>query len=341
MTKCNLCKKNFADKKGSHIVPHFMLKRIENVEGKNGRDYELGFCIEEFDTKSYFGRALQQDKLEKVYGTLTDKDIEENKHPLIADNFFCAHCEKRLSALESEYSKTIENTGLRKYRSGVLSEIGMLFWMSILWRMFINGKSGVKLTSHENEILRKILDRTLMNSIVRIDYKKMRAIKELKKISYILVRCPKFSEKNPTLLFMHPDYLKPYSLVIDEYIFFSFENDYYDIKNNDFLGIKMNIYDFTANFINSTEEISIITDDSLKAINSAIINKMKSLRLAKIDFFFNELHIAIGGKGNEMPKEVKEQIMHELTSNEKKIGRKYTMKDLADSTFYVLKNISH
>lgn len=34
MEKCNLCKENDADKKGSHIVPHFLLKRIENIEGK-------------------------------------------------------------------------------------------------------------------------------------------------------------------------------------------------------------------------------------------------------------------------------------------------------------------
>jgi len=45
MDNCKLCKNKPADKKGSHIVPHFLLKRIENEEGKSERDYEIGFSI--------------------------------------------------------------------------------------------------------------------------------------------------------------------------------------------------------------------------------------------------------------------------------------------------------
>lgn len=339
MEKCKLCREKPADKKGSHIVPHFLLKRIENVEGKTGRDYELGFYIEEFDTKSYFGRALQPDKLEDIYGTLSDEEIEKNKHPLVVDNFFCTDCEKRLSVIESEYSKTLDTIGDGKYKSGVSSEIGLLFWMSVFWRMSINKRSGVKLTSGENETLRRILNRTLTQSIDSIDIKQMQSSKDLKKITYKLIRCPKFSDKNPTFLLFHPDFDKPYSLLIDEYIvFLSFKNNYDHYKTREFFGIKNEIFDLTTNCVGTDEELSTISVDTLKTVNDGIINKMKTLRMSHLDKFFNKLHVAAGGHGSVMPDEIRTQIMDELTSTEKRLGRKYTIQDLRDSTMKIMKN---
>ncbi len=54
MKECFICN-NEADKKGSHIVPHFLMKRIDNEEGSKERDKELGFEITETGSKSYFG----------------------------------------------------------------------------------------------------------------------------------------------------------------------------------------------------------------------------------------------------------------------------------------------
>jgi hypothetical protein len=83
---CRLCHKKEADKKGSHIVPHFLLKRIENIEGKTQRDYELGFRIDKMGMSSHFGRSVQSEKLEETFGEISDKDIENNTHPLVVDN---------------------------------------------------------------------------------------------------------------------------------------------------------------------------------------------------------------------------------------------------------------
>jgi len=338
MEKCRLCKEKAADKKGSHIVPHFLLKRIENVEGKTDRDYELGFYIEEFDTKSYFGRAILPDKLEEIYGTLSDEEIEKNKHPLVVDNYFCSDCEKRLSVIESVYSKTLDTVDDGKYKSGISSDIGLLFWMSVFWRMSIHMRSGVKLTSGENETLRRILNRTLTQSLDSIDISQMESSKDLKKITYKLIRCPKFSDKNPTFLLFHPDFDKPYSLLIDEYIvFLSLKNNYVHYKTREFFGIKNEIFDLTTNYVGTDEEISTISDDKLKTVNDAIIIKMKTLRMSHLDKFFNKLHVAAGGHGSVMPDEIRTQIMDELTSTEKKLGRKYTIQDLRDSTMKIMK----
>ncbi|MCG6191346.1 hypothetical protein [Maribellus maritimus] len=337
---CRLCKTNPADKKGSHIVPHFLLKRIENIEGKSGRDYELGFYIEEFDTKSHFGRALQQEKLEDIYGTLSEEEIEANKsnHPLIADNIFCSGCEKRLSIIESEYSKTlIEKGDGDKYKSGVSSEVGILFWMSVIWRMSINNKSGVQITKGEAEIARRILDRTLADSITNIDFENMQVSKDLKKIGYKILRCPGFSESSPTFLFFHPEFDKPYSLLIDEYILaFSFTNNYIHYNTRNFFGIREEILTSTTNQIGTEEEVGLLSEKLLKETGEGLIDKMKTIRAKNLDLFFNKIHVAIGGEGNYMPEKIKKEILSELTSNEKKLGRKYNLQDLRDSTIKIL-----
>jgi small subunit ribosomal protein S6 len=61
--KCKRCHTNFADKKGSHLVPHFLLKRIENIEGKTQRDYEIGYVFEKFNVSSHFGRSVQDESI--------------------------------------------------------------------------------------------------------------------------------------------------------------------------------------------------------------------------------------------------------------------------------------
>lgn len=115
---CKLCGKEEADKKGSHIVPHFLLKRIINVEGKNQRDYELGFRFDKMGMSSYFGRAVQPEKLEETFGEISDDDIAKNKQQLVVDNYYCSKCENRFSLIESAYSKTLNKTDSKVYESG-------------------------------------------------------------------------------------------------------------------------------------------------------------------------------------------------------------------------------
>ncbi len=138
MNKCKLCNQADADKKGSHIVPHFLLKRVENIEGETGRDKELGFTLGEFDTKSHFGRAVSPEKLEETYGEVTDELIENNTNSMIVDNFFCSTCEKKFAAIESEYAKTLLKMDSSTYESGVSSSLGLLFAFSVLNHRNVN-----------------------------------------------------------------------------------------------------------------------------------------------------------------------------------------------------------
>jgi hypothetical protein len=76
MKNCLICNKIPANKTGSHIIPHFLLKRIDNEEGSKKRDKEMGFLLSEFNPTSYFGRSTKLETLENIYGEITEERIE-------------------------------------------------------------------------------------------------------------------------------------------------------------------------------------------------------------------------------------------------------------------------
>lgn len=339
MKKCSLCKKNDADQTGSHIVPHFLMKLIDNIEGNTERNSELGFVIEPFETHSYFGREIQPEKLEEIFGELSEEDIEQKKRrPFVVDHLFCRHCEKRVSIIESEYSKTILKVNDKIYYSGVTTEIGLLFWMSVIWRISINTKNGKQLKKGENESIRIILDQILTDSIKTIDVIKIQRLNTLKKAGYKLIRCPNYTKNSPSFLFFHPEFDKPYSLLIGEYILlFSFKSNFIHYNTRDFFGLKEEATLSPLNKLNSNESIFPISINEMKKIHDGIIEKIRDIRLEFIIHFLDNLHIKLGGLGKEMPPELKKMVLEEVSSGSKKLGRKYTLQDLRDSTYKILK----
>jgi hypothetical protein len=152
-----------------------------------------------------------------------------------------------LAIIESEYSKTLETTSEAKYYSGIASEIGLLFWMSVIWRVSINKKSGNQLTKEENEIIRRILNRTLTNSIEKIDLKSMQESKDVKKIGYKLIRCSNYTKDSTSAMVFHPGFRKPYTLLIGEYILFlSLKNHFSQYLTENFFGLKDEIWEATV-----------------------------------------------------------------------------------------------
>lgn len=339
MKKCKLCKLNDADKKGSHIVPHFLLKRIENIEGKTGRDYELGFSISNSDTRSYFGRSIQPEKLEETFGEITDEDIDKNTHPLIVDNIFCCDCEKRFAMIEDEYAKTIKTKGENIYESGISSIKGVLFWASIIWRMSINGKSGVKLSEKRNEKLREILDNNLSNEPDEVGNKDVYKNNSFISLTYKILRYENTNNNQDKWLFLHPDFNNPLCLLIDEYIIcFSFNKDFPDLNNTDCLGLNQILNSAPNNNIssNSNEIIKAFDESIYMKINNRLVEMAADEKLRYLNELLNIIHCKAGGNGNQMPKEIKQEILLEITFEEKKIGRKYTLEDISKSIYKVM-----
>lgn len=177
--------------------------------------------------------------LEETFGELTEEEIQNNKHRLVVDYYFCSYCEDRLAKIESEYSKTLATFQIDKiYDSGVSSGLGIVFWNSIFWRMSIHQQSGTYLSDAENEKLRNFLDRFVKLEVKEINEDLSNAEGQDLMFSYKLLRCPNFSDKNVTYLFWHPTFRSAYSLMIDEFIvILSPTDNYSEFESNDFLGL--------------------------------------------------------------------------------------------------------
>jgi hypothetical protein len=337
MDICKLCKIKKADKKGSHLVPHFLLKLIENIDGKLDRDYEIGFLINELDAKPHFGRSVSPEKLEDVFGELSEEELNENKHPLVVDYYFCTVCENRFSTVESIYADSLKNYDDKEYRSGIPCELGILFWGSVIWRMSLGESMNVQLTKNQIEKLRRILDTYLNLNPKEIDFEQMRSNKNIRKISYKLLRAPNFYKTHPTHLAVNLKMRNPYSIVFGEFfLFFSFNSNYNDFLQNSFFNIKELVFDAPENTINNEEIIYSLKEDVLLQFNSDFVDYAVNLRKKSLGSLWDKLLVKMGGKGENMPSAIKEEIFNELYADRLKLGKQHSRQELLETTVRVV-----
>ena len=326
MDNCKLCKKKIADKTGSHIIPHFLLKNIDNEIGKTGRNKELGFSIGELETTSYFGQSVLPEKLNEIYGELSDEEIAKNTIPLIVDHCFCSECESKLSEIENQYAKTLVNKGIE---SKITPEISLLFWITILWRVSNSKKLGLILKDKEEELLRRILNKYLKLKIVDIDLESIKKDIECQNLSYRLIRCSDYSEKEATHLFCHPFHKMPYSIVIGEYVlFFYFKKGQVDNLIQSFFGFENVLKGTSINTVLKGENKIIFDEKTFKTCLENLINFFTINIFKNYDWLFDKAHKKMGGEGTQMPIKLKESIINRLISDEKHLGRKYTFESL-------------
>lgn len=336
--KCKLCQLNVADKKGSHMVPHFLLKRIDNQEGASGRDKEMGFVLSERNPSSYFGRAIKSEKIEEVYGEITDKLIENNNIPLIEDYVLCTLCEKKLSVIESEYATTLkkfEEAG-NNYESVASPMVGFLFWSSIAWRLSIAVKSGFKLKAGNEKRLRRILNRYLKlepNSVTP-----QKNDPDLPDTGYRILRAPGFSDTNSTVLFCHPNFQKPYFFVIDEYVLaFYFSREYLKDTSQQLANIAEELQKSGFNTAYKGEIIYSTPPETIEGAKAYFYDELSKRYLSNFSRDLDQLHRWLGGKGL-LPMEIKQEIFRKMTHDQNvTIGEKYTIKHKAKIVFEVLK----
>jgi len=326
MKNCKICN-SIADKTGSHIIPHFLLKRIDSDH--KGRDKEMGFVISEKNPSSYFGRATNIEILQKIYGEVDDDRIASNSIPLVEDYILCSRCEAELAKLENNYSASISKNdqpiGIN-YSSGIDSQQALLFWISIFFRLSISKNSGVSLLSEDEDLLRNILN----------DYfSKKQITSDIKQIKYKLMRAQNVPEKASTLLHINPESQNPYLLVLDEFIVYLSLS--IDVENKDFYGFKLPVKEAEENSNVATEEkILAITNDTLLKLNGHFHTKAaESYRINlfyECDQLFQKMNF-----GNHMPDNLKEEIFKILASDEKvSFGDKFSIKHRAEIIATVL-----
>ena len=332
MNDCKLCLSQVADETGSHLIPHFLLKRVVNVEGKTGRDQEMGFSLETTTSSSNFGRSVSIEKLHELYGeNIDEEDLKNNIDPHVVDNYFCKDCEKRFATIESNYSNFVNNPEIK-----CKGNYALLFWSSIFWRMSVSKRYGQFFRADQEEKLRGFLDKYLNKDIDQVpESLDNEQIHEFG-ISSKTLRCNNYSGNNPTHILFHPEFFSPYMLLLDEFLVaIAFNNDFSDLENQDFFGIQEEILNSKSNIGVESEDTSQIDQQQFTRACNGVIDKIKERRAEFIDKSINAV-AQYFGYGETMPEHLAKLIYKEITSDEKPLARKYTFQDMSESIFTVL-----
>ncbi len=314
-----------------HIVPHFLLKRIHNVDGKTGRDNELAFNISKYGIKSYFGRSVLPEKLDEVYGNITDHDISNNKNIQVIDNIFCNKCEEGLASLENEYSHTIDKVENIDYHSGVDGDKGILFWGSVLWRMSIGKRSGVFFSESQNEKLRKVLNDFLNKDAVNTK-------RLLSDISYKIIRFHNCTSQDIKILFIHPKFRDLFCLLVDEFIIvMSLENDFSELNKIDFYDLNDKIIYAPTIMVDNKEIIKPLDRLELERLRYAISLDVGKDLLKTHTSILNDLYLDLKSKhGIIVTDEQKKNIWDKIILGESKLGRKFNLKEISKIVYDII-----
>lgn len=190
MCKCELCKQNKADKKGSHIIPNFLIQSSFAENGKEGRGNELIFPVS-VTSDFRFGRNVLPERIHQAIGReLSDEEIEKNVTtpiPYVKDYFLCTNCEKRLGIIETLYADAISkaNASDNYIETPISPHLSHLFWLSVIWRISVTN-FGFKFQDNSiEEDIRDILNNTLSVKIDDIPNSGI-YITRLKKYGYYL-----------------------------------------------------------------------------------------------------------------------------------------------------------
>ena len=311
--KCLLCKHEQAKKKGSHIVPSFLMKRINSHDGCLQRDHEVGFEIRSSEVKTYFGRSVYRDVREEY--TDDQSMMESRFNPDMLDHIFCSGCESLFSQLESGYAKSIDLKNkpdsliINNKASGLEA---MLFWCSILWRCSVTRHFGNNLHPDFEKKLRRVL---LKKSIDGTN------------LQYALFRCFDYSKRylGATVAIMESK-KDTAILMIDEYLLIMYNGNPAAKKKSTFLGGR-------AQFTPSQEVVfnNGIDNERISCMPEEVFDQI----LLSICFYatsqmdirgkFNRLHSRLFGV--PAPPEILEEILDEM--RKAKLGDIYTIPNYA------------
>lgn len=192
MCQCELCKQNKADKKGSHIIPNFLIQSSFAENGKEGRGNEMIFPIN-IVSDFRFGRNVLPERIHEVIGReLKDEEIEKNVKtpiPYVKDYFLCTDCEKRLGGIETLYAESISKAHSKNdyLENPIPPHLSHLFWLSVIWRISVTNFGFKFQEAHIEEDIRDILNNTLSIKTDDIPNSGM-YIERLKKYGYYLTR---------------------------------------------------------------------------------------------------------------------------------------------------------
>lgn len=332
-----LCKKYPADKSGSHIIPHFLVKAIFDAEDRKSRDKDVAYKIGNRDYEVAIGRSVLPEKIEKVLGEFEPEDIKKLKPEYIQDHIFCTDCEAFFADLESFYSKlqTRPASDGEQFKSTDNHFKASMFWLSIFWRVSATNLMHMSMGTKWEDKARRDL----------INYQEFLMDGTDKALSFswcykvMAIPSTKKDEDSIGTIFFHPIHKMPYMAIISEYVVALYSKpNHLDNPEQLFYGLEIPLRDA---FVNNTKEGEVILPISKKVLDEAVkkLNKkIAVLRLRRESQILDLLHQKLGGKGQYMPRHIKDHILHVYTRSELPPGRKYTLEGLIVAVNNVIPN---
>ncbi len=323
MSNCALCLKNEADKKGSHIIPSFLLKMVENVDNSGKRDKGLGFRLTEEDVTIHFERAVPGEKIEKLMGELDDEQLRSYPSPSIRDHIFCSNCETYLGTIESAYSASLTTFDEGSYVSSADPLAAVLLWTSIFWRASVAQSYGMIMSKDDEETCRKILVHFAAGNkeIAEIE-------KELSKINYKLIRAPKYSDEKNGFLAFEPNEEHPYCLILGEIACFLY------LGNEDLERLPESFFEFETilseaklNNYSKKEEILNSGPEIFAKAGLLLAEKFASIKIPYLEGLVLGTALMVYGI-IEVPADKVKSILQKISSDEGLMGKKYSKEEV-------------
>jgi len=334
MPKCKICIEREANQTGSHIIPHFLDKRIVNVDGDIGRDKELAFSISPEDQKFFIGRSVLPDQAKDLLSDLNEEQFENMDSLSTEDYIFCSRCEKLLGKLESDYSTTLSNAGDDHYISTKNGFLGTTFWLSIVFRLSVSSLNPAALKSKDEKKLRRYLAKIFEYN----DYKEaQRAMTNFEShiAGYKLLRSIEFTEDHATYAFFHPKHQRPYCLIINEFSLFLFMKPTYQKSEiQDFFGLEKLHPKAKLNTLDKPERILSISHDDFQQVSRGLMEffaeKKSRTNNYLLDGIFEKLF------DRPMPYEVKVEFYRRYHSGETYGELKYSIEHFNKTLYYLI-----
>lgn len=302
MDRCLLCLHNEANKTGSHIIPSFLMKRV-NGDGK--RDHEIGFVIKNGIASTYFGRDVYEEKRKSITDNEQKLDSRENYD--VKDYLFCKQCEDIFAVLESKYAQSVNlvySSKSNTKNTKVTSVEAMLFWCSIVWRVSVTEHLGCRLQKDLEERLRVAI---ITNNIDGLN------------VSYALFRCKDYAKKTENGTCVCMDIAdKSILLFVDDYMLVMvFDLD--DDTEFELFGIGLKLKKNTLNTGDKLEEISPLPIDVFTNLIFSVVSVL--ITNMQIPEKIQTLHKTLFRQ--PMPKSILYETLEKMLTMGK-LGDKYT-----------------
>lgn len=335
MDKCLICNENDATKKNSHLIPSFLIAMVASYDHSYKRDKELMITISPHQSKIYTG-ALPDTKLEQIFDTvnLTEERIanELSQNTVAVDYIFCPTCENHYLSkyLETPYSSKIQKD------IAISNDIPLFFWLSVVWRMSVNGNHGFKLPSDIEEMLHDNL-KTFFQLKEKDD--DVNPLIEKPYFNYRIVSCKNYCKSNGGYIYSQYDKENNVLTVMigDVCICVTFDKDNLP-EDYSFFGLEKYINDALCNNGKEAEIILPVPIEDYKSSVQEFVKYGASIRkredFALLDYIWNAT-----GRPFFMPIRMKFRFMEMLYDANIKLGERHTPQRYVEIFNHLIDNV--